>query len=124
MSPLARSLKVLQQNGWQSAKTEHYNSFSKRRVDLFGFIDILAVKGPATLALQPTSDSNVSARVRKVYESPYLPAVLAAGWKVEVWGWAKRRALGSQRETWQVRRVAITAEGLCSGSSQVSSSPA
>lgn len=110
MGPLARSLILLRDRGWQAQSVEHWNPHARRRQDLFGFIDVLAVKDEITLAVQPTSDANVSARVKKINESPLLEAVLRAGWRVEVWGWSKRRELGGQRLLWAVRRVPIRPE--------------
>ena len=88
MTPTTRSLRYLHDEGWTADVVE-------RRVagnvvhDLFGFADIVAVRGAETLALQVTSDSggNVAARCRKVAESAHIGAVREAGWRVEVWGW-------------------------------------
>jgi hypothetical protein len=66
--------------------------------------DIIAVRrGEPVLAVQATSHSNVSARVRKAVASPGLHAWLATGHAAfEVWGWSKG---GGGK--WQVRRVSI-----------------
>lgn len=42
-----------------------------------------------TLAIQTTSASNLSARVKKIRASSALPKLLAAGWRVTVHGWKK-----------------------------------
>lgn len=68
---------------------EHWNAYTQRRHDLFGVFDLLALKGPETMGVQPTTASNVSARVNKITDSPYLDAIRKAGWNIQVHGWAK-----------------------------------
>lgn len=59
------------------------------RVDLFGVIDILAVGPAGTLAIQSTSKGAMSAHVKKMRESPAMPVLVRAGWRVELWAWTK-----------------------------------
>lgn len=89
MSPTERSLKYLRAQGYRAVVTERWNPFAKIRQDLFGIVDILAVKAGETLGVQCTSDSNVSARVTKIAEHENTPALREAGWKLEVHGWTK-----------------------------------
>lgn len=60
--------------------------------DLYNVIDILALKGGETLAIQVTAGSVHAARATKVRECEYLPTMLAAGWRVEVWSYRKSAA--------------------------------
>lgn len=92
VSPTELTLRELRKRpGVVPWRTEHWNSFARIRQDLFGFVDVLAVGGEhGTLGVQCTSDSNVAARVRKIKESPILPVLLEADWKIEVWGWKKK----------------------------------
>jgi hypothetical protein len=39
--------------------------------------------------VQTTSRANINARVKKIAECEHLPAILRAGWKIEVHGWGK-----------------------------------
>jgi len=90
LSPTSRSLRELREKGYVCQIVEHFNSFMKRRIDLFGFIDILAIKGKETLAIQTTANmSNAQFRVRKILNSEYYKLVKGAGWKIEVHGWRK-----------------------------------
>lgn len=68
---------------------ERWNAFARIRQDLFGIIDIVALDEQQTLGVQTTSWTNVSARVKKIADSPQLPALLRAGWVLEVHGWKK-----------------------------------
>lgn len=83
-----RAKRRLESLGWTVADVEKYQHFSRRRYDLFGIIDLLAVKETKTLGLQVTSSSggNVAAHVEKMLAEPRLWDCLAANWLVEVWG--------------------------------------
>jgi len=73
---------------------EYWNSHARIRNDLFGFIDILALEGGDTIAVQTTSWANTVARVKKIVDSPHVGAVRAAGWKILVHGWRKNTKTG------------------------------
>ena len=64
-SPTQLSIKYLKDQGYTVAIVEHWNAFARIRQDLFGFIDIIALKGNETLAVQTTTATNMSARVKK-----------------------------------------------------------
>ena len=103
MSPTARTLRDLRADGWTADVVERWIPGANVRSDLFGFVDIVAVRGAETLGVQATSDTNVSARVRKIADHPNLPHVREAGWRLEVWGWRKNKA-----NRWQARRVDVS----------------
>lgn len=84
-----KSKAALEALGYAVARVEHWNSWARIRQDLFGMFDLLGVGPNGTIAVQVTSADNVSARVRKIRASTLLPAVLAAGWVVQVHGWYK-----------------------------------
>jgi hypothetical protein len=86
-SPTQLSLKKLRQEGYTVAVVEHYNYFAKIRQDLFGFIDLLALKDKEVLAVQTTTASNMSARAKKIGEHENVGAVRKAGWTIHIHGW-------------------------------------
>ena len=88
-SPTQLSLKHLRKTCQAVQVVEVWNSFIRQRKDLFGFIDILALNGPDTIAVQSTSWGNVSARAKKIADSEHLAAVRAAGWTILIHGWKK-----------------------------------
>jgi carbonic anhydrase len=102
MSPTSRTLADLRADGWTAEVVEHWNPHARVRQDLWGFVDILAVRNGETLGVQATSDANVAARVRKIAEHPNIGAVRDAGWRLEVWGWKKKGRL------WGVRKVDVS----------------
>lgn len=91
MTPTQLSLRHLRAEGWSLVEVvEHWNPHARIRQDLFGFIDLIAVRRDMTLAVQTTTVDNVSTRVRKIAEHPNIGAVREAGWQVMVHGWAKK----------------------------------
>ena len=98
-SPTERTLKELRKDGYLCAVVEKWNPHALRRQDLFGFIDILAVRPGEVLGVQCTVGSSAAERVTKIKAHPNLAAVLAAGIRVEVWGWRKLKAGISARKT-------------------------
>lgn len=102
----SRTLARLTQEGWLAAIVEKWNDHARRRHDLFGLFDVIAVRPGETLAVQCTSYSNISSRIRKIENSPVLASVREAGWRVEVWGWRKRGKKRGGR--WECRRVEIS----------------
>jgi hypothetical protein len=107
-SPTQRSLKHLRDAGYLVAITERWNPFAKIRQDLFGFVDLIAIRGNETLAVQTTSGSNVAARVEKINSTQSAKLWLESPTrKIVVHGWAKQGAVG-KRKLWTLREVEIT----------------
>ena len=105
-SPTQRSLEHLRKGGYLPAVVEKWNMHARIRQDLFGFIDVLAVKDGETLAVQATSDSNVSSRVAKIASEELaekVAAVRKAGWRIVVHGWRK-----AANGRWQLREVDVS----------------
>jgi hypothetical protein len=90
-SPTARSLLHMRKQGYTCQVVEHWNAFSRRRVDLYGFIDVLCVKGEDIVGVQATSGDNVASRVTKITEHENWPLVCQAI-RVIVHGWRKNAA--------------------------------
>lgn len=99
-SPTQRSLKHLRKAGYLAGVVEKWIPQIKRRQDLFGFIDIIAVKEGEVLAVQATSGSNVSSHVEKIANHENVGAVRKAGIRILVHGWRKN----SERR-WVLREV-------------------
>jgi hypothetical protein len=98
---------MLRADGWLVAVVERWNPYAKIRQDLFGFIDLIAIKGDATLAVQTTSGSNASARVKKIRETQAASVWLESPSRtIIVHGWRKVGAKG-KRKTWQCREESV-----------------
>lgn len=90
-SPTSRSLELLRAEGWIPWVVERWIPGANKRVDLFNFGDILAIRDGAVMIIQTTTASNVSSRIHKIKTSPFLPIVQKAKMFIEVHGWAKRK---------------------------------
>lgn len=89
-SPTQRSLALLRSRGYRAAVVEKWIAQARRRVDLWGCIDVLGITPNGdVIAVQATSGSNVSDRVKKLTDSEALPDMRAAGWAIHVHGWRK-----------------------------------
>ena len=86
-SPTQLSLAKLREEGWFCWITEHYNFFSKTRQDLWGFADIIALKPGQVLAIQTTTATNMSARIKKISDHDNVGYVREAGIMIHVHGW-------------------------------------
>lgn len=113
-SPTQRSLKLLADEGWTVAIVEHFNAHVRRRFDLFGFADLLAMKpGEIPLLIQVTSGANAAARIAKILEEPRAHTALHSGFRIEVHGWRKiKKKRGGKAMIWAPRIVNVEA-GSC-----------
>jgi carbonic anhydrase len=100
VTPTQRSLKHLRDAGYMVAIVEKWNPHARIRQDLFGVLDLVAIRDGETLGVQTTSGSNVAARVKKLAESESVPRLRKAGWAIHVHGWRK----GSNGR-WALREV-------------------
>ena len=101
MSPTQLSLKLLRARGYRAEVVERWNGHAKIRQDLFGVVDILAVKaGEPIKAVQTTTATNLRARVEKAAGFPALWR--ACGGAFEFHGWAKQGPRG-KRKVWGVK---------------------
>lgn len=94
-SPTELSLKFLREQGYTVAVVEKWNAFAKIRQDLFGIIDLVAIKKdvPGILGIQTTSKSNISARVAKSKNNKDLLTWYNAGNNFIIHGWAKENGV-------------------------------
>lgn len=88
-SPTQRSLAYLRNAGYTVAVVERWNPHARIRQDLFGFVDLLAIREGETLAVQACSRGDVSKRMAKIADAEHVGAVRAAGWSIHVHGWAR-----------------------------------
>ncbi len=107
MSPTARTLGLLRQQGYTAGVVERWLPFARNgqgaRSDLFGAFDVLAIRaGFPVLAVQCSSSGGIAARLKKLRALPAVRIWLACGCQAEVWGWAQHDG------RWVVRRVALS----------------
>jgi hypothetical protein len=86
-SPTQRTLKLLRDHGWDPWVVEYWNPHAKKRVDMFGILDVVALYGLNTLGLQACSACDVAKRQDKIMASPWTYKLILAGWRLQVIGW-------------------------------------
>lgn len=91
MSPTQRTLQNLRSQGYTVQVVERWNSFARKRIDLYGCIDLVACGQGSILGVQATSWSNHAARRNKSIAEPRLYDWLASGGRFEVWSWKGRK---------------------------------
>ena len=101
VTPTQRSMKLMRDRGYHVEVVEKWNSFTKTKKDLFGFIDVLCISEGSVVGVQSTSYTNVAARVTKIREHELYPVVLSSGIQILVHGWHKKGRF------WEVRELDI-----------------
>jgi hypothetical protein len=92
-SPTQRSLAYLREQGYLVEIVEHWNPFARVRKDLWGWCDLLCLRGEEILAVQVTA-SGVSSRIKKIQESETVLWVRKANIKIHIHGWRKSSKTG------------------------------
>lgn len=88
MSPTERSIAPLRKQGWLVEVVERWMPGGHRK-DLYGCIDLLALREGETMAVQVTSVTNTASRVKKIRSSPALGWMQRAHWTIHVHGWSR-----------------------------------
>jgi len=97
-SPTQRSLALLRERGYLVAVVERWNPHVRIRQDLYGFIDLLAIRPLEIIGVQTTSGDHVAERVAKVKAHPNYERIIESGMLVFVHGWSKLKAGWTCRE--------------------------
>ena len=97
-----RTLSALRKEGWLPDVVEKWIPQARRRKDLYGFIDVLAVGEGGVLGVQACAYCDVSKRVKKIEEHENVGAVRKGGIAIQVWGWRK------VKNRWQARVVDVS----------------
>lgn len=110
-SPTQRTLKLLRDLGYHPHIVEKTIPFKFIKVDLYNWIDIVAVhpKGEGILGVQVTSGSNLSARLKKAKGNPALMCWILNGGILQAHGWRKLKG------RWAADIRQIKMEDLTSG---------
>ena len=124
--PLQRSKELLQEQGFHVWIVEHYNQWSRRRMDLYNMADLVAIRHDrqGVTGIQCCSE-DVHPHIQKLLfgytdskgkvwpKNGHLPVWLAAGNPFFIWAWRKRGDEGKHgtRKTWQLREVEFILKG-------------
>jgi len=110
-SPTQRTLAECARRGWPAQVVERWVPQARRRIDLWGFGDVIALDDrPGSLLIQCTTTGNAPSRVTKIRTECTALALawLGAGNRIEVWGWALRGRSG-RRKLWTLVTWDLTA---------------
>lgn len=87
-SPTALSRKLLEAEGYTVDVVERWLPQARRRLDLFGFADLIAIrKGEGPLLVQTTSATNMASRRTKILAEPRAALWVATGGRILLHGW-------------------------------------
>lgn len=116
VSPTARTLQHLKKLGYEAGVVERHNTFSHKKHDLLGCIDVVAVHPGmvGVLGVQATSGTNVAARLTKSMDEPRLRTWLKAGGCFVVHGWRKlqeKTKKGTTVSRWRLRSIEVVLDG-------------
>ena len=110
-SPTQRSLKLLRDRGYRVWVVEKRIPGMQIMQDMYGFIDIHAMKpGVGFAAVQTTTGPNMAARIAKIQALPAAKTWLDADGTILVHGWRKVGARGA-RKLWECREVRLVWNG-------------
>lgn len=101
-SPTQRTLKKLRDEGYRAEVVEKWIPQARRRKDLFGFIDVLAVGHGKTVGVQSTTSAHLAERVAKCSASEALSDVHDSGWVILCHGWRK-----NSKNRWVCKEVLV-----------------
>lgn len=77
------------------------------RRDLFGILDLVAIRNGETLGVQTTTRGEIPKRIRKIMASDRTQGLLDAGWRIVVHGWHQPRG---PRTRWVCEEASILRE--------------
>lgn len=98
-SPTQRTKKWLLENGWIFVDiTEKWNAWAKIRQDLFGCIDLLAIRPGRMLGVQTTTGDNHANRRTKILSSEKAKMFVESGAELWIITWRK-----TVKNKWEVR---------------------
>ncbi len=99
-----KSKKYFEALGYVGERVEYWESFSRRRKDLFGFGDLLMIhpESGVTLIIQVCATSSKSSRRKKILSIPLARQWLLAGNDIIIHHWEK---VGNR---WESTAVALT----------------
>lgn len=111
--PTQRSTALCRARGWTYQIVERFNIHAKRRVDLFGVIDVVVLdgQGGGPLGIQCSRGGDHATHRTKALAEPRLREWLASPARFEIWSWEKKGPRGKQKR-WTLRVEPITSEDM------------
>lgn len=109
MTPTARTLKKLGEDGWTADLVERWIPRTVVTKDLYGFGDILAFRRDAVLIVQATTGGDAYRRINKIKAEPRAVLWANSHYRfIQVWGWRFLKRTGK----WEPKITEITLADL------------
>src|SRR5713226_1879831 len=115
------SMNTAREEGWTVGVVERWIERAKKRIDLFGIIDVVAIKPSmgerdnrlagyvgGTLGIQSCPGSGHAEHRAKALAEPRLRTWLEADNRFEIWSWAKRRTQELKKDGTRGKRKIYT----------------
>ena len=114
---IQRSTAELRRRGWQYQIVEIWNPYAHIRVDLFGFIDILALSPDGIVGIQ-TGIGGHKGHKDKILANENAPDWLITG-QIQIWTWRTLKVKrGGKAIKWDVRIETITIDMVAQAQSK------
>lgn len=101
-SNVQESLAHLRKLGYRCAIVEKWNPHARIRQDMFGGIDIVAIRFGETCGVQACRNADLAEHRTKLFEEPRMREWIEAGNRLLLHGWAMKGARG-ERKLWTLR---------------------
>jgi len=106
LSNTQRTLRWLRQQGMIAGIVERWNQYAGPhgiRMDLFNYIDIIAIEANSILAIQSCGQA-FAEHDRKILSNEIAPEWLKAGGRIQLVGWRKvLKKRGGKQKVWKPR---------------------
>lgn len=103
---LERSMRLMREREFTVDIVERWNPWGRVKNDLFGVIDLVAIKPGLILGVQSTTKGQVGPHLKKILAEPRALMWLRAGAELWVHGWYKE--VRGARQYWMCKEVQIT----------------
>ena len=103
ISNTSRTLEYIRSQGWEAEKVEYFNPYARKRKDLFGIIDIVALGDKGIIGVQ-SCGNNFSQHNEKILSEPMAFKWLQKGGTLMLIGWRKVKLhRGAKAMRWSPR---------------------
>lgn len=107
----SRSMEHFKKLGYVVTKVEQYNPYDKKRHDLFGFIDSLALNQTELLGVQACGMSDRLEHLRKIRDEPRAKLWVLSGHTICLQAWRKLKVKrGGKAIKWVPKELYIDCE--------------
>jgi hypothetical protein len=121
-SPLSKTKQTLEEQGWKTWIVEVFNHWVGVRQDMFGFIDLVAIKpglGPnmGIVGVQVTSHAHRADHLKKILSTDSAKTWLMSGGRIWLITWGKHKPRGEKVPRWDMATMELTLSDFAATSS-------